>query len=370
MKKTVKLLIVLISIKIFIAFPWICSAQGIGPSHTIKNVEAPVLGITASSVILIWNDTFVPDYQAIDSTLRSAEYFIYQDGKQVGSTNKRTFTVKGLSYLKPYTFSVKSKENKDNMNMNGNSIQVTTKSLDKIFNVRKYGAKGDGKKNDTEAIQKSINACSKGGVVLFSAGHYLIDHLELKSDITLELAKDAVLSFIGYHEGIKYPSTKALLPGPDGDINYESASLITGLNVHNVIITGEGIINGNGETWWPHYKEVTRPFTIEFILSSNILVQGVTIQNPPVWNNHLLYVDDAIYSDVKFYKVSKVSGVNGDGLDPDASRNILIVGCLFGNQDDAIAIKSGKYEADGNKRRRSSEYIMIRDCVFNGNAAP
>jgi exo-poly-alpha-galacturonosidase len=62
--------------------------------------------------------------------------------------------------------------------------------------------------------------------------------------------------------------------------------------------------------------------------------------------------------------------VNGDGLDPDASRNILIVGCLFGNQDDAIAIKSGKYEADGNKRRRSSEYITIRDCVFNGNAAP
>ena len=367
MKKSLKVLIIL---TILLVSSLGCVAKNSNPSRLIKNLEAPLLGITYSSAILIWDDTFVTDYQSADSGLRSAKYVIFQDSINIGSTNKRTFTVKGLSPAKSYAFSVKAGEIPEDVSSPLNSIKVTTKNAGKLFNVRKFGAKGDGKRNDTGAIQKTINNCSIGGVVFIPAGIYLIDHIELKSDIILEIARDATLSFIGYKEGTSYTPTKALLPGPDGDINYESLSLISGLNVHNVIIKGDGIIDGNGQTWWPHYKEVTRPYTIEFILSSNILVQGITIQNPPVWNNHLLYVDDALYSDVKFFKVSKADGVNGDGLDPDASRNILILGCLFGNQDDCIAIKSGRYEPDGNKRRRSTEYITIRDCVFAGNAAP
>ena len=367
MKKSLRVLIIF---KILFVFSLWCMAKNSYPSRLIKNLDAQLLGITSCSVILTWDDTFEPDYQSADSGSRSGKYFIFQDSVNIGSTNKRTFTVKGLSPAKSYAFSIKAGEIPENVSAPMNSIQVTTKSTGKIFNVRKFGAKGDGKRNDTDAIQKTINGCCTGGVIFIPAGIYLIDHLELKSNITLEIARDAILSFIGYKEGANYALTKAILPGPDGNINYESLSLISGLNVHNVIITGEGTIDGNGQTWWPHYKDVTRPYTIEFILSSNILVQGITIQNPPVWNNHLLYVDDAIYSEDKFFKVSKADGVNGDGLDPDASRNILILGCLFGNQDDCIAIKSGRYEPDGNKRRRSTEYITIRDCVFDGNAAP
>jgi exo-poly-alpha-galacturonosidase len=368
MKNSIMSSLLITCILIFAFSPLLSSAQGNNPL-IIKNLEAPVLGTTSSSVILIWDDNFEPDYQAFESGSRSREYSIYQDGAKVGSTNKRTFTIKQLTPAKNYTFSVRPTVTSE-MSMVDNSIQVTTKSAGNVFNVRRYGATGDGNITDTKAIQKAINKCSKGGIVLIPAGHYLVDHIELKSDITLELAKDAVLSFIGYNQGGNYPTDKAILTGPDGEINYESLSLITGLNVHNVIVKGEGTIDGNGETWWPHYKETLRPFTVEFIQSSNILVEGVTIIDPPVWNNHLVYVDDAIYSDVKFFKVSKEAGVNGDGLNPDASRNILIVGCLFGNQDDAIAIKSGRYDTDGNKRRRSSEHITIRDCVFDGNAAP
>jgi polygalacturonase len=328
-----------------------------GYPGTVKNVEAPKLGTTASSALLIWDAP----------ASRSGEYFIYQDGVKIGTTRHRTFTARGLSPARHYTFSVRSPKDPP---AKENSVEVTTKETGRIFNVKKYGAKGNGNSRDGNAIQKAIDSCSAGGIVLIPAGRYVVDHLELKSDMTLMLEKAATLSFSGYQEGLRYPATKAVLPGPDGDIQYEAPSLITGLNVHNVVITGEGTIDAGGETWWPHYKEITRPYTIEFILSSNIFVQGITIQDPPVWNNHLLYVDNAIYSDVRFLKVSTAAGVNGDGLDPDASRNIIIVGCLFGNQDDCIAIKSGKYEADGNKRRRSSEYITIRDCVFDGNAAP
>lgn len=363
-------LAVLAGIGLSMINPLAGSAQDGRPSSSIRKVEAPALGITASSIILTWDDDFEPNYQSSDSGSWSGKYFIYENGVKVGSTPKRTFTIKGLSAGKTYTFSVTSREDPAGLVTADQSIRVITKTGGKIDNVRKFGAKGDGINGDGPAIQKAINTCSKDGIVLVPAGRYLVDHLELKSSMTLELAKDAVLLFMGYDEKLHYPVTKAILPGPDGDINYESCSFITGLNVHNVVITGEGTIDGNGATWWPHYKEISRPYTVEFILSSNILVQGITIQDPPVWNNHLLYVDDAIYSDVKFLKVSKASGVNGDGLDPDASRHILIVGSLFGNQDDCIAIKSGKYGSDGNKRRRSSEYITIRDCVFDGNAAP
>ncbi len=331
------------------------------------NLQFPTLGITASSAILIWEDDFEPDYQLADFNKVKRTYQVYQDGTLIGTTSKKTFTAKNLTPATNYVFFVTLS---DDGKEKSNAVQVTTKSLGKVINVRKFGAKGDGKYMDTESIQKSINNCPSGGTIHIPAGNYRVGHLELKSDITLKLAKDAVLSFVGYKEGETWPKTKTVLSGPDGDINYESTSLISGTNVHHVTITGEGTIDGNGETWWPYYKEITRPFTFELINSSDILVQGVTIQDPPFWNNHLLYVDRVIYSDVKFLKVSTADGVNGDGLNPDASRDILIVGCLFGNQDDAIAIKSGKYFEDGNKRRRSTENIIIRDCLFDGNAAP
>jgi len=337
-------------------------------TRSVKKLQALTLGTTASSVILAWDDPFEPDYQASDFKWKTREYTLYQNGTRIGSTHKKTFTAKNLSPVTDYIFSVTLPESEDPEKWN--TVKVTVRDPGKIINIRKSGAKGDGKNDDTAPVQHSINHCPAGGSVYIPAGNYLVGHLELKSDITLELAKDAVLSFIGYKHDKVWPKTKAELSGPDGNIHYESISLLSGTNVHNVVITGEGIIDGNGETWWPYYKEITRPFTLEFVNSSNILVQGITIQDPPFWNNHLLYVDSAVYSDVKFLKVSTQDGVNGDGLNPDASRDILIIGCLFGNQDDAIAIKSGKYVEDGNKRRRSTERIIIRDCIFDGKAAP
>ncbi len=350
----------------------ICSpdgfARGAAVTNPEKSLQAPALGITAKSVILIWDDPYEPDDRANDFKPAKRQYHIYRNGTEIGSTCQKTFTAKNLSPATDYTFSVARSGSEEEKKWN--PVKVTTKASGTVIDVRESGAKGDGKHNDTGPVQRSIDSCPAGGTVYVPAGSYLVSHLELKSDMTLELARGAVLSFAGYRKDEALPKTKSALKGPDGDIHYESISLISATNVRNLVITGEGIIDGNGETWWPYYKEITRPFTVEFINSSDILVQGVTMQDPPFWNNHLLYVDRALYSDVKFLKVSTEPGVNGDGLNPDASRDILIAGCLFGNQDDAIAIKSGKYFEDGNKRRRSSEHITVRDCVFDGNAAP
>jgi exo-poly-alpha-galacturonosidase len=357
-------------IAFFIVVAVVCKAGPGGPGAPGIKVEAPMLGITASSVLLIWNDQFSADRPSVDPASPLKEYWVYQDNVKIGSTRNRTFTAQGLSAAKSYRFSIRLADAAQDPPSGENSIAVTTKRIGRIVDVRDFAARGDGSTADGEAIQKAIDRCPKGGIVRIPAGKYRVGHLALKSELTLLLVKAAILSFEGYRAGTSYPVTKAILPGPDGDIRYEAPSLITGVNVHHVTITGEGTIDAGGATWWPHYKEVTRPFTIEFIQSSNILVQGITMQDPPFWNNHLVYVDSAIYSGVQFLKVSKAAGVNGDGLDPDASRNILIVGCLFANQDDCIAIKSGRYDTDGNRRRRSSEYITIRECRFDATAAP
>jgi exo-poly-alpha-galacturonosidase len=356
---------------IFIITINILSAREVDSPGFIKNLNTPSLGITSSSVILLWEDIYEPDILDDNYSRSIWTYDIYQDSVKIGTTNKHNYTVKELLPEHIYKFSVCLTKNTANRFLKENSITVSTKKAGKVFNVRKFGASGDGKKNDTEAVQKTINMCEKGGTVKIPAGSYLVGHLELKSDMTLELEKGALITFLGFNEIGTLPETNAKLPGLDGEINHRSRSLITGLDVHNVIITGEGTIDGNGETWWPNFPNGTdrvngvgRPFTLQFVLSSDILIQGITVQDSPMFNNVLFYVDNCIYSDVKFLKYSTVPGRNGDALDPYSSRNILIIGCVFGNQDDSIAIKGH------GKQYRFGENISIMDCIFDGNAAP
>lgn len=344
-------------ILLFMIFYGPVQAQASSAGEYIKNLDAPSLGITSSTAILIWDDIFEADLSNEAYQVNAKSYTIYQDGLKIATTNKHTYTAKGLLPGYTYTFSVCLTANGDNKFLEENSIKVSTKEAGKVINVKSTGAAGNGITKDTEAIQQAIDKCEKGGTVLIPAGTYLTGHLELKSDMTLEIAKGALLTFIDFDEIRNLPVKKR--------------SLISGINVHRVVVTGEGTIDANGESWWPFFPPgtesvdgVSRPSALQFVSSSEILIQGITIQDSPKFNNVLSNVDDVVYSDVKFFKFSTVPGRNGDALDPYASRNILIVGCVFGNQDDSIAIKGN------DKEDRFSEHITIMDCVFDGNAAP
>ncbi len=337
----------------------------------ITSIEAPPLAMTSHSVTLLWDDSYIPDYSSQNSGEPSRIYYVYQDGMMIGRTEKRSFPVYGLEPSTSYTLSIRV----NNAPLREEDrIQVRTKKAGKIHDVRSYGAKGDGKTLDTPALQAAIDDCSIGGTVLVTPGTYLLDHVELKSDMTLDLQKGAVLTFLGYNEGGNYPLSVATLPATEGETLHERKTLIRGYKIKNVVITGAGTINGNGETWWPNYmidgQRLHRPFTLELIGGSHVLVQGVTFQDPPAWNNHLVQMDQVFYSDVKFLQVSTVQGHNGDALNPNSSRNVLIVGCLFGNQDDSIAIKASSHQKKMTPTISTSENIVIRDCVFDGNAAP
>lgn len=339
-----------------IIFSNIIYAEASDSVRYIKNLNAPYVGITSSTVILLWDDIFEQDLSGEEYTVNTGSYDIYRDNVKIASTNKHTYTATGLLPNHTYTFSVCFTEDKEHRFLKETSITISTKKAGKVISVKQTGATGSGSRQDTKAIQQAINMCEKGGTIIIPSGTYLTGPLELKSDMTLDIQKGASLIFIGFDEIKKLPATR---------------SLITGRNVHNVVLTGEGIIDANGESWWPHFMHginkvdgISRPFTLEFISSSEILIQGITVQDPPMFNNVLTETDNVIYSQVKFLKYSTVPGGNGDALDPFASRNILIVDCVFGNQDDSIALKGSE------KNGRFSENITVMDCRFDGNAAP
>lgn len=324
------------------------------------NLSAPPLARTATTAVLLWDRP--AGGEGIDS------YQIFCDGELVGETTKLSFTAHNLTPGRMHRFAVRSCRSPGISSRQSDPVVVLTKAAGPVLNVREHGARGDGVTKDTAAIQKAITDCPPGGTVLVPPGVYLVDHLDLKSDLTLELAAGALLQFLPREMG-HYPDNIEMLSSPDGPIRKENFALISAVRVKNLTITGGGRINGMGESWWP-IKPLPRPRLIKLIDCSDVFLQGITLEDPPSWNTHMIYVDRAVISEVTFLKVSTAHGTNGDGLDPESCRDLLVVGCRFGNQDDSIAIKSGTVSAARPQRQRASEDITIRDCLVDGSLAP
>ncbi|MDP3072881.1 MAG: glycosyl hydrolase family 28 protein [Opitutaceae bacterium] len=323
-------------------------------------LETPPLARTATTAVLTW------DRPAGGEGI--ASYQVFCDGELAGETMRLSFTARNLTPGRMHRLTVRSRGLDGRSSPPSDPIGVQTKPAGKVFNVREHGARGDGVTKDTAAIQHAIAACTPGGTVLIPPGVYLVDHLDLKSDMSFELATGATLQFLGRGEG-SYPETRVMLPGPDGELCHPNFALISAVRADRLTITGNGVVRANGESWWPH-RDAPRPRVLKFIACSDVFVQDITLDDSPAWNTHVVYVDRAVFSQVKFRKVSTARGANGDGLNPDSSRDILIVGCTFANQDDSIAIKSGRVSEQQPRRQRSCENITIRDCLVDGTLTP
>src|ERR1017187_8122105 len=121
---------------------------------------------------------------------------------------------------------------------------VPAMAAGKVCDVKKYGAKGDGASKDTVAIQKAIDECSAGkggGTVVLEAGTYVSAPILLKSNMTLELKKGATL--LGSPDHDDYPEMTEFR-------EQGHQALVSAVNAENVAITGEGVIDGNGASWW------------------------------------------------------------------------------------------------------------------------
>jgi len=281
--------------------------------------------------------------------------------------NRNVFSIYNLKPSQDYSVSIINNLNESF------SKTIRTNKESVCLNVRRFNAKGDGVTDDTSSIQAAIMSCPKNGRVLIPAGDYSVKTIFLKSDITIEIAKDAVLSFTGqFFEG-------AILPGyienSHGDEFYLGSwegnpldtytALIQGIHVENVLIIGEGTLEGNGHNYWDYPKVkrgAWRPRLFQIINSKNVTLQGITIQNSPSWTIHPLFSNDLIFADLKI--INPRDSPNTDGLDPESCNNILIVGVYFSVGDDCIAIKAGKIYL-GRKLKRPTQNMIIRNCSMN-----
>src|SRR5512133_2603483 len=143
------------------------------------------------------------------------------------------------------------------------------------FDVRDYGAAGDGCTLDTKAIQATIDACSQfgGGTVHVPAGKYVTGTVFLRADVTLHL--DAGARLLGSEDESDYPVIRGRWEGAAQETH---APRIAGSNPDNIAITGRGTIDGRGAAWWKRFREGAlkhpRPRLISFSDCANVLIEG------------------------------------------------------------------------------------------------
>lgn len=317
-------------------------------------------------VITSRSATFEMDNSDIVTT---NEYELSVNGNLYTKTNMNVVSIFGLNPNTEYEISVKE---------NNNSEQIKIKTLNESvwLNVKRFGAKGDGKTNDTNALQATILACPDNGCVYIPEGNYYTSPLFLRSNITIELAKGARL--VGDIDRNHYPVLPGLTYTSDEKDEYNLgswegnpldcfASIITGINVENVNIIGEGVIDGNAQNsdWWVDVRTkriAWRPRGVFLNKCKNITLQGVTVTNTPSWNLHPYFSENLKFIDLKI--VNPKNSPNTDGCDPESCKNVDIIGVNFSVGDDCIAVKSGKIYM-GRKYKKPSELFNIRNCSMN-----
>lgn len=254
------------------------------------------------------------------------------------------------------------------------AVRFTTLTETGCINVRDFGAKGDGISDDTDAIQSAINVCPKNGRVMVPAGAYYTRPLVLKSHMTLELKKDAIL--LGDTCEEHYP----LLPGEirDGFTGQEiqisswegnpfpsRQSFLSAHFAEDIAVVGQGVIDGNAvnSTWWNNVKtrKIGRPKLVFFNQCENICFHGILGRNSASWNFHPFFSKH-----VFFYNIAVEApkdSPNTDGTDPESCDDVRYIGVRFSVGDDAIAIKSGKIYM-GMKYQTPATNHLVRNCLM------
>jgi len=224
----------------------------------------------------------------------------------------------------------------------------------KTFNVKSFGATGDGKTKDTTAIQKAVDACALagGGEVDFPAGTYLTGSIDLKSHVHLVVPQGVIIQ--GSGDKADYPLATARW---EGNEKPAYLALIRAKDATDIAITGSGTIQGDYNIG--PLRDPRAPTLIEPISCTHVVLNGMTLHSHKIWTVHPTYCQDVSISNLTI----QTTGANGDGIDPDSCQGVIIDHCSFDTDDDNIAIKSGKGQ-EGVKVGRPCEQIMITHCTF------
>jgi len=286
------------------------------------------------------------------------------------------------------------------------------------FNIVKYGAKADGITLNTKSIGSAIDACTQagGGTVLIPAGFWLTGPITLKNNVNLHVSEGAVVQFTD--DTNEYPLIKTNWEGLDA---IRAHSPIYAVDADNIAITGKGILDGAGQAWRPvkkskmtppewgvlvasggvlndkqdtwyptqralkgssmkrpgviaegydfakaeEIKEFLRPNMLNLVRCKRVLLEGVTFQNSPAWCLHPLLTQHLTLRNLTVR--NPWNAQNGDGVDLESCRYVLVENSTFDVGDDGICIKSGRDE-EGRKRNVATEDVIVRNStVFHGH---
>lgn len=284
---------------------------------------------------------------------------------------------------------------------------------DYSVSITDFGAVSDGQTLNTKAFADAISNVSEkgGGKVVVPRGLWFTGPIILKSNINIYTEEGALVIFSPDKD--LYPLIETSFEGFN---TVRCISPIYGKDIENIAFTGKGIFDGTGEAWRPVKKEklteaqwkklvksggvvgdnkkiwypsesymlgekisemnvpkqytlledfekikdFLRPVMVSLVNCKRILFDGPVFQNSPAWCLHPLMCEDLTIRNITVK--NPWYSQNGDGLDIESCKNILVYNSNFDVGDDAICIKSGKDE-DGRKRARPTENLVIRDCV-------
>ena len=223
------------------------------------------------------------------------------------------------------------------------------------FNLRDFGAIGDGTNKDTIAFQKALDACavSGGGEVLVPAGKYLIGSVQIGNRTILRLETNSVI--IGSPDAADYPML---------DVRWEGRwqpgrrALIYSANVDHTGIIGPGRIEGNPTVAAP--QNPRGALVLEPISCNHVRWEGFSITQGGIWATHPTYCTDVVIKNVT------ITG-NRDGIDIDSCKNVRIEGCDINTGDDCISLKSGR-GLNGARIGKPTEDVLISNCTMRGRS--
>ena len=291
-----------------------------------------------------------------------------------------------------------------------------------VFDIRDFGAVSGGAVSNTAAINAAVKAANEagGGKVVVPAGLWLTGPVELLSHVELRVERGALLQF---HKNLEeYPF---VVTDYEGEQRIRTVSPIHAKNATDIAITGDGVIDGNGHLWRPVKKskltegqwedflamggavgddrrgemvwypsegakeahanwqnrvlptdpdwrekaaagyEFYRPVMVDLEWCTRVLIEDITLQNSPAWNLHPTFCEHVTIR--RAFIRNDWFSQNGDGLDLDSCRYVLIEDSRFDVGDDGICMKCGK-NAVARQTIFPTEYVTITGCtVYHGH---
>lgn len=259
---------------------------------------------------------------------------------------------------------------------------------DRVFDIRKYGARNNDVKANVKAFRKAVDACVKagGGRVVVPGGEWLAGAIHLRSNVCLYLEEGAVVRQLD-DPRLYLPAVPTSWEGMEC---YNYSPLIYAYDCENVGIAGPGTIAPCMDLWKKWFgrpakhldalkqlytmastdvpveerqmavgENHLRPHLIQFNRCRNVSLQGFKIRESPFWTIHLYHCDGVVARDLDV----RAHGHNNDGIDIEMTSNVLVENCTFDQGDDAVVIKSGR-NRDAWRLNKPTENVVVRNCTI------